>query len=92
MPYHVQAAIRAACDDIVVTDASSGESTIVLPDNCEPDLDSESISNAINAIMEIDVSNELVRRISDLDAKLFSTQLVIDRANLLNDYLGDIQL
>jgi hypothetical protein len=92
MPYHVQAAIRAACDDIVVTDASSGESTIVLPDNCEPDLDSESISNAINAIMEIDVSNELVRRISDLDAKLFTTQLVIDRANLLNDYLGDIQL
>ncbi len=90
MPYEAQAAIRAACDDIVET-GPGGEPIIMLPENCTPELNPESVSEAVMAIMDLEIRNDLIRRVSDLDAKLFAAQLIVDRSMMLDDYLAGIQ-
>lgn len=89
MPYDAQAAIRSSCDDIVKT-SESGLPTITLPENCAPELNAEAVSSAVEAIVNSDIRNDLVRRISDLDAKLLAAQLIIDRAGLLDHYLAGV--
>jgi hypothetical protein len=90
MPYKVQQAIRAACDDIVAT-GENGEPVLALPSDCDPDLSHGDVKIGVAAILELNIRKDLVRQLSDLDAKLFSAQLVIDRASLLDAYLLDIQ-
>lgn len=89
MPYDVQAAIRSACDDVIET-GESGLPTISLPVDCAPQLETDAVSSAVSAVVNGDVSKDLIRRISDLDAKLFAAQLIIDRAALLDDYLAGV--
>ena len=91
MPYDVQAAIRSACDDIIDTNTISGDPTIALPESCTLELDPQQVSTAVTSILAADVRSDLIRRISDLDSKIVAAQLVIDRALLLNDYLGGIR-
>jgi hypothetical protein len=62
---------------------------IALPDTCSADLDPEAASSAVAAIVERDLRNDLVRRLVDLDAKLSFAQLIIDRAQLLDDFLAE---
>lgn len=88
MPYDAQAAIRSTCDDISETSAD-GEMMIALPENCDPELDPDAVSAAVASIIALDVRNDLVRRIFDLDSKLFAAQLIIDRAQLLDDFLAE---
>ncbi|MDQ7017763.1 MAG: hypothetical protein Q9M33_01250 [Robiginitomaculum sp.] len=90
MPYNVQQAIRAACGDIVTT-GKNGEPTLALPADCDPDLSPSDASLGVAAILDLNIRKDLVRQLSSLDSKLFAAQLVIDRTNLLDAYLLDIQ-
>jgi len=90
MPYRAQQAIRAACGDIVTT-GESGEPVLALPTECDPDLSPNEVQIAVAAIMDLNIRKDLVRQLSNLDAKLFAGPLVIDRTNLLDAYLVDIQ-
>jgi hypothetical protein len=86
MPYAVQAAIRSTCNDITDT-GEAGEPIISLPASCDPDLTSEEVSEAVEAILDLDIRHDLTRRITDLDLKLWALQQMIDRATLLDAYL-----
>jgi hypothetical protein len=88
MPYGAQVAIRAACGDIVET-RESGEPVISLPESCSVDLPPEAASSAVAAIVERDLRDDLVHRLVDLDGKLSFAQLIIDRAQLLDDFLAE---
>ncbi|WP_412067264.1 hypothetical protein [Rubrivirga sp. IMCC43871] len=88
MPYGAQVAIRAACGDIIET-RESGEPVISLPESCSVDLPPEAVSSAVAAIVERDLRDDLVRRLVDLDAKISFAHLIIDRAQLLDDYLAE---
>ena len=90
MPYRAQQAIRAACGDIVTT-GKNGEPVLVLPSDCDPDLSPSEVSSAIATILELNIRKDLVRQLSNLDAKLFAGPLVIDRTNMLDAYLIEIQ-
>ena len=90
MPYLAQQAIRAACGDIVTT-GKNGEPILSLPADCDPDLSADEVSYAVTAVIELDIRNDLVRQLSNLDAKLFAAQLVIDRTDLLDAYLLEKQ-
>jgi len=90
MPYIAQQAIRAACGDIVTT-GKNGEPTLALPADCDPDLSPGDVKIGVATILELNIRKDLVRQLSSLDSKLFAAQLVIDRTNLLDAYLLDIQ-
>lgn len=89
MPYEAQVAIRTSCGDIVET-RENGEPVITLPESCSVDLAPEAVASAVAAIVERDLRDDLVRRLVDLDAKLSSAQLIIDRAQSLDDYLVEV--
>ncbi len=90
LAYTAHVAIGAACGDKVATGAT-GEPIIILPTECEPGLTPDEISQAISEILMLNIRKDLVRRITDLDAKLVSIQLILDRASLLDEYLEDVQ-
>jgi hypothetical protein len=90
MPYRAQQAIRAACGDIVTT-GENGEPILALPADCDPEMSPSEVKIGVATILELNIRKDLVRRLSDLDAKLFAGPLVIDRSNLLDAYLMDIQ-
>jgi len=86
MPYPVQTAIRAACNDITDT-GPAGEPIVTLPANCDPDLTPKEVSEAVAAILELDIRSNLTRRVTDLDLKLLALQQTIDRTGMLDAYL-----
>ncbi len=86
LPYHVQAAIRAACNDQIST-GENGEPKITLPAQCEPALSPEQTAEAVQIVLDYDIRRDLNRLLSDLENKLSSAQLVIDRVNLLDNFL-----
>jgi hypothetical protein len=86
MPYPVQTAIRAACNDIADT-GPAGEPIVALPASCDPDLNPEEVAEAVAAILELDIRSDLTRRVTDLDLKLSALQQMIDRAGMLDAYL-----
>jgi hypothetical protein len=88
MPYAAQAAIRAGCQEIVAT-SETGESVLSLPATCEIDLEPRETRQAVSAVLRADIRDDLVRRLSDLDNKLWVTQLMITRVELLDAYLAE---
>ena len=90
LPYRVQEAIRGACDDVVTTGANN-EPIIILPANCQPVLTEEETANAIRSVLKQDMHMELNRLLSDLDNKLTAVHLVINRVELLDDYLEGLE-
>ena len=90
MPYTVQAEIRNACIEIVTT-GPTGEPIIKLPKNCEPILSADEIKHAVEKIIAMDIRGDLVRRISDLDGKLISFEIIQRRTILLDEYIKDTQ-
>lgn len=87
MPYAAQAAIRAACDDISDT-GEAGEPIISLPNSCHPDLTPEQVAVAVDAVLQLDIRQDLTRRLTDLDQKLNALARTVDRAKLLDAYLA----
>ena len=88
-PYSVSREIRSSCGDIVET-GEAGEPIIALPKQCAPDLSAEQIAQTIKAVVAIDVRKNLVRRLTNLDAKLWAIQLMLDRIKLLDEHLNDL--
>ena len=86
MPYAAQAAIRAACGEVAET-SKAGESVLSLPESCEIDLGLDETRRAVAAIIDADIKDDLVRRLSDLDNKISMTQLMLARIDLLDSYL-----
>ena len=86
MPYPVQTAIRAACNDIADTGAD-GEPIVSLPASCDPALAPDEVSAAVAAIQKLEIRSDLTRRVTELDLKLSALQQMIDRASMLDAYL-----
>lgn len=85
-PYSVSREMRSACGDVVETGAA-GEPIIELPASCEPELSAAEIAQTIDAIIAVDVRKDLVRRIINLDAKIWALKLMLDRTDLLDGHL-----
>jgi len=86
MPYAAQAAIRAGCGEIAGT-SDTGGTILSLPETCEISLTADETSRAVSAILNADIRDDLVRRLSDLDNKLYVARLIVSRADLLDAYL-----
>lgn len=70
MPYRVQAAIRASCDE-VLTDIGKGRITARLPEKCPVKINAALIADAIKEIRaDPALKNDLTRAVIDLDQKL----------------------
>lgn len=91
MPYPVQAAMFAHCDDIASVD-SRGAAMASMPEHCALGLPPETVTGAVAAIQKPDLKLDLVRRISDLDTKLANYQRLLDRGKALDTFLAEAQL
>jgi len=89
MPYTVQAAIRAACDDVVTTN-EQGQHSITLPNSCSPKLTSNQREEAVRDILMLDIKKDLTRQLSNLDIKLLSVKLFNERTSMMIYYLEGI--
>ncbi len=85
-PYSVSKAMRSNCGDVVLTE-DDGSPVIFLPEECDPGLTDGQISEAISEVFELDIHKDLARRITNLDAKLWALQLMLDRIELLESEL-----
>lgn len=90
MPYSATSAIRGACYDIVETGAE-GRPIIRLPSTCAPGLTDAEIKRAVAAIRAQNIRPDLTERMDDLDAKLVGLRLMMNRVDLLDAYLQDVQ-
>jgi len=88
MPYETQAAIRSNCAETSIINAA-GEPIIKLPDMCELDLGIKETRQSVSAIIDADIRNALVRRISDLDNKIVMSRRIIERAKALDTHLEE---
>ncbi len=88
MPYPVQAAMFAHCDDIAVVD-TSGAASASLPQRCDLDLPPETVAAAVAAILNPELKLDLARRLADLDTKLTNYQRLIDRGRALDTFLAE---
>ncbi len=91
MPYPVQEAMLARCDDVSVIDERGAPSNR-LPEQCELDLPPGDVAIAVAAIFDAELQRDLVRRIADLDTKRINNQRLSDRAGALDKYLAETEL
>lgn len=84
MPYAVQEAIRAHCNERVIQE-SRGQSDVILPsDSCRPDLDRVTIHQAAAKVQNWPgLTLDLNRLLVDLDQKILSVDGTRDRATKL---------
>ena len=90
MPYAVQQAIRANCNERIVQKAN-GSTDIALPEGkCELGLDAATVRSAIAQVHNWPgLALDLNRQIVDLDQKLLSVDTISDRAVALKKALED---
>jgi hypothetical protein len=86
MPYSVQVEITSRCAERVGTDPD-GTPTLRLAEGCVLDLSSDRASAAVAAILNPELKLDLTRALSDIDTKLNTFQVVIDRAQMLDGHL-----
>jgi hypothetical protein len=91
MPYPVQEAMLAYCDDISVTDERGAPSN-KLPEHCDLKLPPEEAAKAASALLDPELKLDLVRRIADLDTKRINNQRLSDRAQALDKVLAETKL
>jgi hypothetical protein len=89
-PYKATKAIRKACGDIVKTGVT-GQPIVALPESCQPRLSDVQIAETLTALLSLDLRVELGERLSDLDVQINMLRLIRDRANLLDDFLQEVQ-
>ena len=86
MPYDAQKAVRHNCDDVMSMNEYF-QHIITLPTSCDIDLSDEQVNDAIQAILDAAIKDELIRQVSDLDTKLGSLSVFKKRTELIIDYL-----
>jgi hypothetical protein len=91
MPYTVQAAIFERCENKRVVDAR-GTVRVSMLANCNPGLPSETVAAAISAIRIPALKLELVHRLSDLDYKLMLSERLIERGQVLDQFLAEAEI
>ncbi len=89
IPYHVQARIREACAEEMIT-AATGLARLTLPERCTLEMDQNMLAQAARRVratpgLEFDVT----RLLADLDQKLIQTERSQDRAARLAAELGE---
>lgn len=89
IPYHVQARIREACAEEMIT-ATTGLARLTLPERCTLEMDQSMLAQAARRVratpgLELDVT----RLLADLDQKLIQTERSQDRAARLAAELGE---
>jgi hypothetical protein len=87
MPYAAQSAIFERCDDVATVDAH-GYVTTTLPADCRPGLPPEVVASAVAAIRTQELRLDLGRRLTDLDTKLKNYQRLVDRGQVLDEFLA----
>lgn len=90
LPYKVTKAIRETCNGFVST-GEHGQPIIMLPEHCEPGITDQQITQAVTAVLALDLREELTLRLIDLDSKLKSLDMISSRVDLLDDYLEAVQ-
>jgi hypothetical protein len=90
LPYEVHKVLNRACGDMIST-GPMGEPTIVLQSDCNPNLNPTLVSETVEKILNADIRDDLTRRVVDLDSKLQSIELVIERTVLLDEYLEQVE-
>jgi hypothetical protein len=90
MPYAVQQAIRARCNERLVQN-SRGSTDIILPKGpCELGLDTATVRRAVAQVHDWpELSLDLNRQLVDLDQKLLSVVAIRGRANALKTALNN---
>ena len=91
MPYAVQAAIFERCENKRVVDAR-GNVRVSMLANCDPGLPAETVAAGISAIRIPELKLKLVHRISDLDYKLSLSQRLIERSQVLDQFLAEAEI
>jgi hypothetical protein len=91
MPYPVQEAMLAYCDDISVTDERGAPSNS-LPEECDLNLAPAAIAEAVAELLDPELRRDLVRRIADLDTKRINNRRLIDRAQALDKILAEAKI
>jgi hypothetical protein len=89
VPYHVQARIREACAEEMIT-ATTGLARLTLPERCTLEIDRNDLAQAARRVratpgLELDVT----RLLADLDQKLIQTERSLDRAARLAAELAE---
>ncbi len=89
IPYHVQARIREACAEEMIT-ATTGLARLTLPERCTLEMDQNTLAQAARRVratpgLELDVT----RLLADLDQKLIQTERSQDRAARLAAELAE---
>ena len=88
MPYAVQAAIRACCDEILSEDGR-GMVTPRLPPNCQPAIEPAGVHSAVADVRSIpEIRQGLNRLIVDLDSKLLQFDKIANGARKLRAQVG----
>ena len=90
LPYEVHTVLNRACGDVITT-GPMGEPAITLQPDCEPNLNPTVVSETVNKILNADIRDDLTRRVVDLDSKLQSIELVIERSVLLDEYFRQVE-
>ena len=88
MPYTVQAGIFERCENKSVVDARGYVWVSVLA-NCDLGLPVETVAAGISAIRLPELKLDLVHRLSDLDYKIVLSQRLIERGQVLDQFLAE---
>lgn len=87
MPYAVQEAVYAHCDDITTLDAA-GQPAPALPEDCKLELAPAATRAAVAALLTPDLALDLTRRLADIDTKVTNFERLIERARELDQFLA----
>jgi hypothetical protein len=88
MPYAVQQAIRARCNERLTQNSRGGVDIILPADRCELGLDAAAVRKGVNQVHDWPgLALDLNRQLVDLDQKLVSVDAICDRATALKSAL-----
>ena len=87
MPYPVQEAMNAHCDDIMTFDAG-GEPTPALPEECRLDLAPAVVSAAVIELLTPELKLDLQRRLADIDTKITNFRRLLRLSGVLEQSLA----
>lgn len=90
LPCEIHTVINRECGDLITT-GPMGEPAIVLQPDCKPNLKPILVSETVEKILNSGIRDDLNRRVVDLDCKLQSIELVIERTVLLEEYLRQVE-
>ena len=87
MPYPVQEAMNAHCDDLMTLDGG-GLPRPVLPEECRLDLPPALVSAAVAELLTPELKLDLQRRLADIDTKITNFRRLLKLSSALEQSLG----